>query len=58
MNALTPLQQELYDELADTFDGMPEAIAEKEGKELAASIRTMNAAELRHNIKVFRECGV
>lgn len=58
MKVLTPLQQELYDELADTLDGMPEAIAEKEGQELAASIQKLNAAELRHNIKVFRECGV
>ena len=58
MKTLSPLQQELFDELADTLDGMPESIAEQEGQELAASIKTMNASELRHNLKVFRECGV
>jgi len=56
-HGLSPLQQELFDELVDDYlDGMPPEIADKEGLELARNISTMNAAELRHNISVFKNC--
>ena len=60
VHGLTDLQQQLYDQLADDVaqatENMPDVTAEAECKELADSIKTMNAAELRHNIKVFKEC--
>ena len=48
---MTDLQQKLYDMLEDELD------LEIEKKCLAGDIRTMNASELRHNIKVFKETG-
>ena len=53
---LSPLQQELYDELEDTLENDLGYIDEVEAQKLADDISTMNAAELRHNLRVFRDC--
>jgi len=52
---LTPLQQQLFDEILDNADGMGYECNSIEMDDIAKDIKTMNAADLRHNIKVFKE---
>ena len=53
---LSPLQQRLYDELIDELcDPVEGFVREDDAKDLAANIKTMNAAELHRNLKVFKE---
>ena len=47
---MTPLQQELFDLSKDGLD----TVCYTE-EQLEADIKTLNAAELRHNIRVFKE---
>ena len=54
---MTKLQKELYDlVLAGMTDQIPDEDWEFYCEGLERDIKTMNAAELRHNIKVFKEC--
>jgi len=57
---LTKLQQEFFDLLCDDVDVVSVFETEEEilawQEALVADIRTMNAAELRHNLKVWKEC--
>jgi len=52
---LSPLQQELFDYLVDELDDGSGTVRQEDGTALARDISTMNAAQLRHNLKVFKE---
>jgi hypothetical protein len=57
---MTPLQRELYDLMSDRQFIEGWVLVENEGYEqfcemLKKDIKKMNAAELRHNIKVWKE---
>lgn len=49
-NDLTPLQRELFDLYS------PEIGKYVDEEDMVADIKRMNAAELRHHIKVLKEC--
>lgn len=50
MQVLTPLQQELFDLTQPCLDTV-----EVTDEELIRDIKSLNAAELRHNIRVFKD---